>query len=125
MRIGDAAWRELLSRHNERGRYELDRFRGREIDTTGDGFLALFDSSERAVRAAAGICAATGDLGLEVRAGIHTGEVELVPGNVRGVAVHVAARVMALAGPSEVLISGTTYDLLAGSSLAFAERLPG
>ncbi len=120
--LGDAAWRELLSRHNERGRYELDRFRGREIDTTGDGFLALFDSSERAVRAAAGICAAAGDLGLQIRAGIHTGEVELVPGNVRGVAVHMAARVMALAGAGEVLISGTTYDLLAGSSLVFESR---
>ena len=120
--LGDAAWRELLSRHNERGRYELDRFRGREIDTTGDGFLALFDSSERAVRAASGICAAAGDLGLQIRAGVHTGEVELVPGNVRGVAVHMAARVMALAGPGEVLISGTTYELLAGSSLVFESR---
>jgi class 3 adenylate cyclase len=122
VRIGDAAWRELLSRHNEKGRYELDRFRGREIDTTGDGFLALFDSSERAVRAAAGICLAARDLGIEVRAGVHTGEVELVPGNVRGVAVHMAARVMALARPGEVLISGTTYELLAGSSLVFESR---
>lgn len=122
VRLGDAAWRELLSRHNERGRFELDRFRGREIDTTGDGFLALFDSSERAVRAAAGICVAARDLGIQVRAGVHTGEVELVPGNVRGVAVHMAARVMALAGPSEVLISGTTHDLLAGSSLVFDDR---
>lgn len=122
VRLGDAAWRELLSRHNERGRFELDRFRGREIDTTGDGFLALFDSSERAVRAAAGICVAARDLGIQVRAGVHTGEVELVPGNVRGVAVHMAARVMALAGPSEVLISGTTHDLLAGSSLVFEDR---
>jgi class 3 adenylate cyclase len=122
VRLGDSAWRELLSRHNEKGRYELDRFRGREIDTTGDGFLALFDSSERAVRAAAGICLAARDLGIEVRAGVHTGEVELVPGNVRGVAVHMAARVMALAGPGEVLISGTTYELLAGSSLVFESR---
>jgi len=122
VRLGDSAWRELLSRHNERGRFELDRFRGREIDTTGDGFLALFDSSERAVRAAAGICLAAQDLGIEIRAGVHTGEVELVPGNVRGVAVHVAARVMALAGPSEVLISGTTHELLAGSSLVFEDR---
>jgi class 3 adenylate cyclase len=122
VRVGDAAWRELLSRHNERGRFELDRFRGREIDTTGDGFLALFDSSERAVRAAAGICTGASGLGIEIRAGIHTGEVELVPGNVRGVAVHMAARVMALAAPSEVLVSGTTYELLAGSSLAFEDR---
>ena len=122
VRLGDGAWRELLSHHNELGRYELDRFRGREIDTTGDGFLALFDSSERAVRAAAGICVAARSLGIEIRAGVHTGEVELVPGNVRGVAVHLAARVMALAGSSEVLISGTTHDLLAGSSLIFEDR---
>ncbi len=121
VRLGDAAWREVLSRHNEKGRFELDRFRGREIDTTGDGFLALFDSSERAVRAAAGISAAVSDLGLAIRAGVHTGEVELVPGNVRGVAVHMAARVMALAGPGQVLVSGTTYELLAGSSLVFED----
>src|SRR4029453_5324550 len=95
-RLGDAAWRDLLAQHNERGRFELDRFRGREIDTTGDGFLALFDSSERAVRAAAGLSTGGSGLGIEIRAGIHTGEVELVPGNVRGVAVHMAARVMAL-----------------------------
>ena len=122
VRLGDAKWRELLSHHNELGRYELDRFRGREIDTTGDGFLALFDGAERAVRAAAGICRAAGDLGIQIRAGVHTGEVELVPGNVRGVAVHMAARVMALAGPSEVLVSGTTHDLLAGSDLVFEDR---
>jgi class 3 adenylate cyclase len=121
-RLGDAAWRELLARHNERGRYELDRFRGREIDTTGDGFLALFDSSERAVRAAAGICLAAKTVGLQTRAGVHTGEVELVPGDVRGVAVHIAARIMGLAGPGEVLVSGTTHDLLAGSGLAFEDR---
>jgi class 3 adenylate cyclase len=120
--LGDAAWRELLSQHNERARFELDRFRGREIDTTGDGFLALFDSSERAVRAAAGICHAAGELGIKIRAGVHTGEVELVPGNVRGIAVHLAARVMALAGPGEVLVSATTYELLAGSGLIFEDR---
>ena len=121
-RIGDGAWRDLLAQHYERGRSELDRYRGREIDTTGDGFLALFDSSERAVRAAAGICMAAKAIGIQTRAGIHTGEVELVPGNVRGVAVHMAARIMALAGPSEVLVSGTTHDLLAGSDLVFEDR---
>lgn len=119
--LGDAAWRELLSCHNERGRFELDRFRGREIDTTGDGFLALFDSSERAVRAAAAICAAAGELSLQIRSGVHTGEVELVPGNVRGVAVHLAARIMALAGSGQALVSGTTHDLLAGSGLVFED----
>ena len=87
-RLGDAAWRDLLAQHNERGRRELDRFRGREIDTTGDGFLALFDSSERAVRAAFAIALAAKAIGLQIRGGVHTGEVELVPGNVRGVAVH-------------------------------------
>lgn len=122
--LGDAAWRELLSRHNERGRFELDRYRGREIDTTGDGFLALFDSSERAVRAAAAICAAAGELSLQIRSGVHTGEVELVPGNVRGVAVHLAARIMALGGPGQVLVSGTTHDLLAGSGLVFEDLGP-
>lgn len=120
--LGDAAWRELLAQHNERGRYELDRYRGREIDTTGDGFLALFDGSERAVRCAASMCERSKELGIAIRAGLHTGEVELVPGNVRGVAVHMAARVMALAGPSEVLVSGTTHDLLAGSGLSFEDR---
>ena len=122
VRLGDAAWGDLLARHNERGRFEMDRYRGREIDTTSDGFLALFDSSERAVRCAAGIVAGTRELGLAIRAGVHTGEVELVPGNVRGVAVHVAARVMALAGPGEVLLSGTTRELLAGSGLEFEHR---
>jgi class 3 adenylate cyclase len=122
VQLGDAAWRELLAQHNERGRSELDRFRGREIDTTGDGFLALFDSSERAVRAAAAICLAAKAMGIQTRAGVHTGEVELVPGDVRGVAVHMAARIMALAGPSEVLVSGTTHELLAGSGLTFEDR---
>ncbi len=122
VRLGDSAWRELLARHNEKGRDELDRFRGREIDTTGDGFLALFDSPERAIRAAAGICMAAKAIGLQTRAGVHTGEVELVTGDVRGVAVHLAARIMALAGPSEVLVSGTTHDLIAGSGLSFEDR---
>ena len=120
--LGDAAWGELLAQHNELGRYELDRFRGREIDTTGDGFLAIFDSSERAVRAGAAICLMSKKLGIQCRAGVHTGEVELVRGDVRGQAVHQAARVMALAGPSEVLVSGTTHDLLAGSGLVFEDR---
>ncbi len=122
VRLGDAAWRELLAQHNETTRFAIDYYRGREMATTGDGFLAVFDSAGRAVEAAAMICHRAGDLGLAIRAGIHTGEVQLVPGNVRGVAVHAAARVMAMAGPQEVLVSATTRDLLAGSKLRFELR---
>lgn len=92
------------------------------IKATGDGILALFDGAERAVRCAAAASASASKLGIEIRAGVHTGEVELVPGDIRGVAVHAAARVMALAGAGEVLVSGTTFDLLAGSGLEFDDR---
>jgi class 3 adenylate cyclase len=119
--VGPARWRELVGMHNERVQFELDRFRGRLVKTTGDGVLALFDGSERAVRAAAAICLAAKSLGLTIRAGVHTGEVEIVPGDVRGLAVHVAARVMALAGPGEVYVSGTTRDLVADSGLTFVD----
>jgi class 3 adenylate cyclase len=119
--LGPARWRELVATHNERIQFELDRFRGRLIKTTGDGVLALFDGSERAVRAAAAICLAAKDLGLAIRAGVHTGEVEMVAGDVRGLAVHVAARVMALAGPSQVYVSATTQELVAGSGLEFVD----
>jgi class 3 adenylate cyclase len=121
-RIGDDAWRELLAQHNERVRWELDRFRGREVTTTGDGFLATFDGAERAVLCARGICSAAQEIGLVVRAGVHTGEVEVVPGNLRGLAVHIAARVLALAGPAEVVVSWTTRDLLAGTAFRFEDR---
>jgi class 3 adenylate cyclase len=121
-RVGDGAWREMLARHNQVVRFELDRFRGREIDTTGDGFLAIFDGAERAVRCAAAICLAVRAVGAATRAGVHTGEIEFVTGDVRGIAVHVAARVMALAGPEEVLVSGTTHQLLEGSGLVFEDR---
>lgn len=121
-RIGDDAWRELLAQHNERVRWELDRFRGREVTTTGDGFLATFDGAERAVRCARAICIALQEIGLMVRAGVHTGEVEVVPGNLRGLAVHIAARVLALAGPAEVVVSWTTRDLLAGTPFSFEDR---
>jgi class 3 adenylate cyclase len=121
-RIGDAPWRELLAQHNERTRWELDRFRGREITTTGDGFLAIFDGAERAVRCAQSICRVSENLGLPTRAAVHTGEVELVPGNVRGVAVHVAARLLALGGSGDVVASSTTRELLAGSDLTFEDR---
>lgn len=121
-RIGDASWRDLLASHNERVRFELDRFRGREVTTTGDGFLALFDSAERAVRCADAICTGSSELGLMIRSGIHTGEVELVPNNVRGVAVHTVARIVALAAAGEVLVSATTRDLLAGAAVTFEDR---
>ena len=121
-KVGDGVWRETMARHNQAVRFELDRFRGREIDTTGDGFLAIFDGAERGVRCAAAIGLALRAMGLSTRAGLHTGEIEFVTGNVRGIAVHAAARVMALAGPDEVLVSGTTHDLLEGSGLAFEDR---
>ena len=119
--LGPARWRELVGTHNERIQFELDRFRGRLVKTTGDGVLALFDGSERAVRAAAAICVAAQSIGLTIRAGIHTGEVEIAAGDVRGLAVHVAARIMALAGPSEVYVSATTRELVADSGLTFAD----
>jgi class 3 adenylate cyclase len=121
-RIGDAAWRELLAQHNERVRWELDRYRGREVNTTGDGFLATFDGAERAVLCARSICSAAQGIGLTIRAGIHTGEVEVIPGNLRGLAVHIASRVLGLAGPGEVVVSWTTRDLLTGSPFSFEDR---
>jgi class 3 adenylate cyclase len=121
-RMGDGPWRELISTLNERCQFEIDRYRGRLIKTTGDGVLAMFDSSERAVRSAASSIAAAHDLGLGLRAGVHTGEVEMAPGDVRGLAVHVASRILALAGGGEVYVSATTHELLAGSNLAFEDR---
>ena len=121
-RIGDAAWRELLAEHNERVGLELDRYRGREVNKTGDGVLALFDGAARAVECAAAIATRLREIGIEIRAGLHTGEVELVAGGVRGVAVHTASRIMALAGPGEVLVSSTTQELVAGSGLSFTSR---
>ena len=121
-RLGDTAWRRVLLDHNDLLRSELDRFRGREIVTTGDGFLALFDGAARAVRCAAEMTDAVRRLGVEIRAGLHTGEVTVAGGNARGVAVHAAARVAGLAGRGEVLVSATTRDLLDGSGLHFEDR---
>jgi pimeloyl-ACP methyl ester carboxylesterase len=122
-RLGDAAWAELLGRHDATIRTELERFDGEEIDTAGDGFLALFDGPARAIRCGLAIRESLGGLGLEVRAGVHTGEVERPVGEKpRGIAVHVGARVMALAGSGEVLVSSTTHDLVAGSGLDFEDR---
>jgi class 3 adenylate cyclase len=120
--IGDAGWRELLERHHALIRRQLARARGREIDTTGDGFLAAFDGPARAVRCACAITEAVRELGLEMRAGIHTGECEVLGGKVAGIAVHTGARVAAKAGPGEVLVSSTVKDLVAGSGIRFRDR---
>jgi class 3 adenylate cyclase/pimeloyl-ACP methyl ester carboxylesterase len=119
--VGDHAWRDLLGRHHAVVRAMIGRYRGREVDTAGDGFLATFDGPARAVRCARAITEAVHPLGLEVRAGVHTGEIETVGDDVRGVAVHIGARVTALAGPSQVLVSQTVKDLVAGSGLVFEE----
>ena len=121
--LGDQAWSALLERHDALVRRELARFRGREVKTTGDGFLATFDGPARGVRCGEAIVEAVGTLGLDVRVGLHTGEIEIRPGDdIGGIAVHIASRVMALAGPGEVVVTGTVRDLVAGSSLAFVER---
>jgi pimeloyl-ACP methyl ester carboxylesterase len=121
--LGDASWAALLTRHDELVRAELARFSGEELDTAGDGFLASFDGPARAIRCALAIRDTLEPLGLRVRAGVHTGEVERRPGEKpRGIAVHLCARIAALAGAGEVLVSSTTHDLVAGSGLAFDDR---
>jgi len=120
--LGDRAWARLLEQHHEVVRRELGRFRGREVDTAGDGFLAWFDGPARAVRCALAAAAAVRSLGLELRAGVHTGECELVGDSLRGIAVHTGARIAAEAAPGEVLVSRTVTDLVAGSGLVFEQR---
>jgi pimeloyl-ACP methyl ester carboxylesterase len=121
--LGDAAWASLLGRHNDAVRAELRRWSGEELDTAGDGFLASFDGPARAIRCALAVREALRALGLDVRAGIHTGEVERPPGEKpRGIAVHLCARVAAVGGAGEVLVSSTTHDLVAGSGLEFDDR---
>lgn len=120
--LGDRAWGAVLERHHEIVRRQLERFHGREIATAGDGFLATFDGPARAVRCAVAAADAVRSLGLEIRAGVHTGEVELAGENVRGMAVHVGARVAALAEPGEVLVSRTVKDLVSGSGIVFVDR---
>jgi pimeloyl-ACP methyl ester carboxylesterase len=122
MRLGDRGWSELLARHHDLVRRELGRFHGREVDTAGDGFLATFDGPARAVACACRIREAVTELGLEIRAGLHTGEIELADGQVRGIAVHTGARIAAAAQPGEVLVSSTVKDLVSGSGLAFEPR---
>lgn len=121
-RLGDHAWASLLREHNERIRGVVDRFRGREMAATGDGFLVLFDGAARAVRAAALMDPLVEELGIRVRVGLHTTEVEIVGGQPRGVGVHAAARVAALADAGEVLMSGTTHDLLDGAGFCLESR---
>jgi class 3 adenylate cyclase len=119
--LGDAAWRDLLAVHNVRLREQLNIFRGREVSTTGDGFLAVFDSPTRAVRCAVAMMRSIEAVDLDIRIGVHTGEIESVGDDVRGIAVHVAARVMAFAGAHEVMVSQTTTDLVEGSGLEFED----
>jgi len=121
-RLGDQRWRQLLDQHDDIAARELDRHRGRKVNPTGDGMLATFDGPARAVRCAQAIVAAVRPLGIEVRAGVHTGEVELRGDDIGGIAVHIGQRVSALAGPGEVLVSRTVTDLVAGSGLEFEER---
>jgi class 3 adenylate cyclase len=120
--LGDRAWRELLERHHTMVRALLGRYRGAEVDTAGNGFLATFDGPARAIRCACSIVDAVRPLGIEIRAGLHTGEVETIDGKVGGIAVNIGARVGAMAAPSEVLVSQTVKDLVAGSGLAFDDR---
>jgi class 3 adenylate cyclase len=120
--VGDRRWRELLGRHDALARGQLERYRGREVKMTGDGLLATFDGPARAVACAAAIGREVRALGLEVRAAVHTGEVELRNGDIGGIAVHLAARVMGLARPNEVLVSSTVKDLAAGAEIRFEDR---
>jgi pimeloyl-ACP methyl ester carboxylesterase len=120
--LGDRGWRELLERHHALVRQRLLRHRGVEVDTAGDGFLASFDGPARGIACASSVVADVRELGIEVRAGLHTGECELVDGKVAGIAVHTGARVAALAGPGEVIVSSTVKDLVAGSGITFADR---
>ena len=120
-RLGDAGWRDLVERHHAAVRSLLGRYRGTEVDTAGDGFFATFDGPARAVKCAGSIVEAVKSLGIEVRAGVHTGEVETVAGKAGGLAVVIGSRIGSFAGPSEVMASQTVKDLTAGSGIAFAD----
>jgi class 3 adenylate cyclase len=117
--IGDRAWKELLIQHHSTVRHHIERYRGREIDTAGDGFLAHFDGPARAVRCGRAIADALNSLNIHVRVGIHTGECEVIGEKLGGIAVHIAARVMAHAKPDQILVSSTVKDLVAGSGISF------
>jgi len=120
--LGDRGWRELLERHDQLMRRELERHRGREVKTIGDGFLATFDGPARGIRCATSVREAVRELGIEIRAGLHTGEVEVMGDDIAGIAVNIGARVGAAAGPGEVLVSRTVTDLVAGSGIDFTDR---
>jgi class 3 adenylate cyclase len=120
--LGDRRWRDLLETHHAVVRRELTRFQGREIDTAGDGFLAIFDQPAQAVHCACAISDAVRQLGVEIRAGLHTGECETVGDKIRGIAVHTGTRVAALAASGEILLSGTVKDLVAGAGIRFEDR---
>jgi class 3 adenylate cyclase len=120
--MGDRRWSELLATHDGVTRAELERFRGREIQTTGDGFLATFDGPGRAVRCACAIRDAVRAIGINVRVGLHTGEIELHGDDIGGIAVHIAQRVQTRAQPDEVLVSRTVTDLVGGSGIEFKDR---
>src|SRR5438067_1098572 len=120
--LGDARWRELLEDHHSTVRRLLLRYRGTELDTAGDGFFASFDGPARGIHCARAITESVRDLGIEVRAGLHTGECERMNAKVGGIAVHIGARVAAEAGPGEVVVSSTVKDLVAGSGIAFRDR---
>ena len=121
-RLGDAAWKQVLAEHNRLIRAQFDRFRGTEVNTTGDGFLAMFGSAAGAIRSAVAIRDAVRDLGIELRIGVHTGEVEVLPNDIGGVAVHAASRIMALGRASEIIVSSVTRGLVEGSGFRFEER---
>jgi class 3 adenylate cyclase len=123
-RLGDRDWKVLLNRYDELVRHQLVRFRGRFVKATGDGTLATFDGPARAIECARAIAEGVGALGLEIRAGLHTGEIEARGDDVAGMAVNVASRVVDLGGPGEVLVSSTVKDLVAGSGIRFCERGP-
>ena len=121
-RLGPAAWRTTLTELNAASRRQIDKYRGKVAANTGDGLIAIFDGAERGVRCGMAISEAAAKLGLGLRCGVHTGEVELIPDNIRGVAVHLVSRVTGLAAAGEVLVSGTTHELVADSDLHFEDR---
>ena len=121
-KLGDAGWREMLERYYAMARGELRRYRGRELDTAGDGLFAAFDGPARAIRCCEALRSGARALGLEIRAGAHTGECEVIDGKLGGIAVHIAARVAAQAGPGEVFVTNTVRDLVVGSGVVFEDR---